>query len=139
MKKIEKNDVLILAQTIYGEARGEWAALNGGLGALIAVGNVIMNRAHEGGSFGTTIRDVCLKPKQFSCWEDANRAAILKAEGDPVWDICQRVAHSVALGEWPDLTKGANHYYADSLSEPPYWAQGKRALVKIGHHLFFKL
>lgn len=133
-----KEDVLVLAQTIYGEARGEWAAIDGGLAALIAVGNVVMNRLQNGRLFGTTIRDVCLKPYQFSCWTDLNRTAIQKAEG-PVWALCKEVAEGVALREWPDLTKGATHYYADSLAIPPYWAKGQCVRVKIGHHLFFKI
>ncbi|MES2252810.1 MAG: cell wall hydrolase, partial [Pseudomonadota bacterium] len=61
-------DIDILARTIYGEARGEYGRVDGGLAALIAVGNVIVNRTQQQTWFGRTVRDVCLKPYQFSCW-----------------------------------------------------------------------
>lgn len=138
MKEITDEDILILAQTIYGEARGEWNEVNGGLAALIAIGNVVMNRLQERTRYGKTIKEVCLKPQQFSCWSDTNKKAIHTANGS-VWMLCQEVACGVASRGWPDLTKGANHYYANFLTGPPYWAKGRKVLVQIGHHLFFKL
>lgn len=131
----------ILAQTIYGEARGEAKALEGGLAALMAVANVVMNRVKEGGWFGRSVKEVCLKPRQFSCWEDGNVEAMQKARAEPdaVYRLCQRVAQGVAQDGWPDLTNGANHYYSDRLPVPPVWVQGRRPEVKIGHHLFFKI
>lgn len=43
-----------------------------------AVANVIMNRVNRGGWYGASIKDVVLKPYQFSCWNatDPNRAKI---------------------------------------------------------------
>ena len=41
-KKTE--DIDILARTIFGEARGEYEHVEGGISALIGVGNVVMNR-----------------------------------------------------------------------------------------------
>ncbi len=56
-----------LARTIYGEARGEYPRKDGGLASLIAVANVILNRSKNNKRrFGRTVRDVCLKPLQFS-------------------------------------------------------------------------
>ena len=59
-----------MAKTMWGEARGE------GKSGLVAVGWVIRNRCQSGGWFGNTIRKVCLKPYQFSCWneDDCNKA-----------------------------------------------------------------
>lgn len=56
----------ILAKTVYGEARGEcregwkWVAW------------VIKNRAHLNKSYwgGSRIKDVCLHPGQFECWDN---------------------------------------------------------------------
>ena len=53
---------IYMAKTIWGEARGE------GLRGMQAVANVIMNRVDRGGWYGASIKDVVLKPLQFSCW-----------------------------------------------------------------------
>jgi spore germination cell wall hydrolase CwlJ-like protein len=69
----ENPDVSILAQTIWGEARSH------GANGMLAVGNVIKNRAEANMKmFGQGIRGVALKPKQFSCWNagDPNRDRI---------------------------------------------------------------
>jgi N-acetylmuramoyl-L-alanine amidase len=56
-----------LAQTIWGEARQE------GTKGMIAVGNVIKNRAEANKKmFGQGIKGVALKPKQFSCWNEGD-------------------------------------------------------------------
>jgi spore germination cell wall hydrolase CwlJ-like protein/DNA-binding CsgD family transcriptional regulator len=73
----ENPDVRILAQTIWGEARS-----HGKIG-MLAVGNVIKNRAEDienSRLFGSGIRGVALKPKQFSCWNknDPNRKRFAK-------------------------------------------------------------
>ena len=69
---ISRNDLIVMAKTMWGEARGE------GYNGLVAVGWVIQNRCERGGWFGNTIREVCLKPYQFSCWnnDDCNKAKI---------------------------------------------------------------
>jgi spore germination cell wall hydrolase CwlJ-like protein/DNA invertase Pin-like site-specific DNA recombinase len=69
----ENPDVNILAQTMWGEARSH------GANGMLAVGNVIKNRAEANMKmFGQGIRGVALKPKQFSCWNagDPNRDRI---------------------------------------------------------------
>ena len=105
------NDIEILARTIYGEARGEYGRVDGGLAALIAVGNVIVNRAQHQTWFGRSIRDVCLKPYQFSCWNenDPNREKIVAVTDDsPIFAQCLDVARALAAQQYPDLTKGAD-------------------------------
>jgi spore germination cell wall hydrolase CwlJ-like protein len=138
------SDLDILARTIYGEARGEFATF--GIAALIGIGNVVANRVKCGGWFGRKIAEVCLKPKQFSCWNagDPNFAIVrlpnCDLEDQPVFRACEEVALHTIRGDWPDLTKGADHYYAKSIrSRPPLWSHGKMHVVKIGGHLFFKL
>ena len=70
--RISNNDLMIMAKTIWGEARGE------GRYGQVAVAWVIRNRAERGGWFGNTIREVCLKDQQFSCWNnnDCNKTQI---------------------------------------------------------------
>jgi spore germination cell wall hydrolase CwlJ-like protein len=137
-----KSEIQILARTIYGEARGEYKKVSGGIGALIAIANVVINRAQQKTWFGQTVAEVCLKRWQFSCWNanDPNFYEISKdIIADPIFNICLTVADKVLKREWPDLTKGGDHYYSTILKKPPYWAQGKTPKCQIGQHLFFDL
>ncbi|MDR0942105.1 MAG: cell wall hydrolase [Holosporales bacterium] len=132
-------DIEIMAKTIYGEARGEYSCKNGGLKSLIAVGNVIMNRSK---SSGDSITAVCLKPKQFSCWnkDDPNRKIIEKATAkDKAYQLCFITAAKIISEEIGDATNGANHYYSRFLENPPKWAKNKKPVAEIGNHIFFKL
>ncbi len=130
----------ILARTIYGEARGEYHSPEGGLSALIAVGNVVMNRVKAQSGYGSTIQEVCLKPLQFSCWNagDPNRAILMgEVINDPLFTLCSKVATKVASEEWPDLTKGSNHYHACSILPP--WARGQKPRMRLANHVFYQL
>jgi spore germination cell wall hydrolase CwlJ-like protein len=132
----------IMARTLYGEARGEYTRADGGLAALIAVGNVIMNRLRQGGWFGGTVEEVCFKPYQFSCWnkDDPNYETVRTALLDePILAVCHEVAGHLLRAQWPDITGGCNHYYSRILRDPPYWARGRVPQRFIGQHLFFKL
>ncbi len=137
--KSDEND--ILARTIYGEARGEYEHVDGGISALIGVGNVVMNRVKAQKShYGKSIQEVCQKPFQFSCWNvgDPNRAILMRERiSDPVFTLCFEVATRVALGEWPDLTKGSDHYHAFSIL--PHWARGQKPKVRLAGHIFYRL
>ncbi len=133
------NEIEIMAKTIYGEARGEYYHKNGGLNALEAVGHVIMNRSKAS---EIPVSSVCLKPKQFSCWNkgDPNRKVIKNVTiDDPIYRICFVVAKRIMCDELDDITNGANHYYSTTLFKPPYWAKGKHPVAKFGRHLFFRL
>ncbi len=141
MKLGKSDDIDILARTIFGEARGEYEHVEGGISALIGVGNVVMNRvkAHKK-QYGKSIQEVCQKPFQFSCWNvgDPNRSLLMREEiTDPMFTLCSEVATKVALGEWPDLTKGSDHYHAFSIL--PYWARGQKPKVRLARHIFYRL
>lgn len=132
----------IMARTIYGEARGLYPKKQGGLSALISVANVIMNRLRAQTWYGFDIKEVCLKPYQFSCWnaQDPNRSVIERITlQDSLFRLCHRVARHVADHAWPDLTKGSDHYYACWLKKQPDWAKGVEPKVQISDHLFFQL
>lgn len=134
-------DRQILAKTIYGEARGEYGRLDGGLAALIAVGNVVANRLKQQSWFGATISEVCQKPWQFSCWNsrDPNYALLTQEIMNPLYETCLMVAEHIIKGDWPDLTKGADHYHTVSMTHYPRWSQGHKPVVRIGSHLFYKI
>jgi len=137
-----ENDLNILARTLYGEGRGEYNKADGGLAALIAIGNVIMNRVKKGGWFGKSIAEVCQKPWQFSCWNtgDPNLTVIQNIpKDDAIFKICQEVATALIANKWPDLTKGCDHYYSRLLSNPPKWALNRQPKLRLGLHQFYQL
>ncbi|MDR1234008.1 MAG: cell wall hydrolase [Holosporales bacterium] len=133
------NDTEIMAKTIYGEARGEYKKPNCGINSLIAVGNVIMNRHGESGE---SIEKVCLKPRQFSCWNDGdiNRQLVLNPPiGDVIYILCLSVAQNLIDGKIKDITNGANHYHSKNIKKIPHWAEGKNPVYSVGNHIFFRL
>lgn len=130
------DDLLILAKTIYGEARGELH--NFGLAALIAVANVILNRVKK--RFASSVSDVCLMPHQFSCWNrnDPNYEKIKNLdENSRLFKVCLKVAKNVLNESWPDLTDGCDHYHAKTMK--PFWAAYSGPKRVFGNHLFYSL
>lgn len=135
-------DIDILARTIYGEARSEYMSKEGGLASLIAVGNVIMNRRNLYTRYGKSIQEVCQKPGQFSCWNayDRNHIVLSQKEiNDSIFLICREVAEKVIRGQWPDLTKGSDHYHATYMNPFPHWTKGILPNIRIGKHIFYQL
>lgn len=128
-------ELLTLAQTIYGEARGE--TVHG----QIAVGIVIMNRLYAG-RWGDTIREVVKAPRQFAVWnpDDLNRYKILEPVEVYSWNVAVWVARLVgqlrdpALELEPKLI-GALHYHSRHVH--PSWSKGKSACYQIGDHIFY--
>ena len=134
---------LVMARTIYGEARGEYHQF--GKNSLIAIGNVIHNRylhflskkfkpkfhkvlSHSG---------VCLQPKQFSCWYDHNYNVIKdKMPGDnEIFDVCFNIAKAILDNKCLDVTNQADHYHSGNIS--PWWAKNIQPITKIGNHTFY--
>ena len=124
---------LIMSKTMWGEARGEGAR------GLQAVGNVIMNRVEAGSWYGASVKDVCLKPYQFSCWNerDPNRAIIENmTEKQLELNGTLAIARKVINGQLPDITGGATHYHNKNIK--PYWAASMEKTATIGNHIFYK-
>ena len=129
-------DLDILARTVYGEARGE--LLPFGLAPLIAVANVVLNRKNK--NFARTVADVCLAPRQFSCWNpgDPNFEKIRGVSPKCfVFGTCLRVARRVLEESWPDLTDGCDHYHERSVK--PFWAACREPKRILGSHYFYEL
>ena len=130
-----------LAFTIYGEARGETDA------GKIAVAHVILNRfnkakqnKNKAKQFGSTIKEVCLKKWQFSCWNpnDPNLDKILNVkESDPIFAQCLKLADKVVGGEFSDMTNGATHYHSIHVEFPKSWGEKKESCSRINNHLFY--
>jgi cell wall hydrolase len=125
----------ILARTLCGEARGE------GEVGMQSVANVVMNRVAKPCWWGRNIKDVCLKPFQFSCWNenDPNLPIILNLnDGFSIFTDSLAIAQRAVAGTLEDITGGATSYYAASMDTPPRWAEGKTPCARIGGQLFFK-
>lgn len=134
--KFTNEDLVILAKTIYGEARGELH--NVGLAALIAVANVVLNRVKK--RFAPSVAKVCLAPYQFSCWnpKDPNYLKIKELDANNrVFKICLDVAKNVLNESWPDLTDGCDHYHSKTMK--PFWAIYTTPKRTFGNHFFYNL
>jgi N-acetylmuramoyl-L-alanine amidase len=135
-------DLEIVARTLYGEARGELRIPNVGERGYMGIANVISNRYVAQSWYGKTVRDVCLKPYQFSCWnrDDVNFSRICRPFiDDPAYKIAKRIASMMFDYTLPDITNGANHYHAASMPMRPRWAHTKTPVCTIGGHVFYKL
>ncbi|MFA5124132.1 cell wall hydrolase [Zavarzinia sp.] len=134
-----------LARTLWGEARGE------GVPGMTAIAAVVLNRALASARRvacgqsalwwgGPSVASVCRAPWQFSCWNvgDPNRVALLALAPDAASLLPARTIADAALdGRAGDPTAGSDHYHARGTK--PAWARGRRPLVTIGRHLFYRL
>jgi N-acetylmuramoyl-L-alanine amidase len=128
-------DIEALRLTLFGECRDQLV-----LGQL-AVACVIRNRV-KAGHWGSTFKDVCLAPAQFSCWwgADANTDEVYRiAETSFPNPQLQWIAAGVLCGfVRDDPSGGALNYLTAHLFEtnPPTWAQHFAKMVTIGDHVF---
>ena len=133
MKSVINIETLdIMARTIWGEARSQ------GPDGMAGVAHTIINRAWKQTWYGRTYAEVCLKPFQFSCWNenDPNRSKILSLQYDDLPLLMALSAAALSLaGEIPDLTSGATHYHTSGIA--PDWSEGKAPTIRIGDHLFY--
>ncbi len=134
----------IMALTIYGEARGESAE------GKIAVGSVILERVDHRGWDGKTIPEVCLKRKQFSCFNenDPNYGKLLNIAEN--WDAA--MATDMALNEcWgiavglisgnidrtPEIAAAHCCQYATRTGRQAVnWDDKMEIVIEIGGHVF---
>jgi spore germination cell wall hydrolase CwlJ-like protein len=130
---------LLLALTVYGEARGESEQ------GRIAVAQVILNRASRPRWWGKSVEEVILKPYQFSCWNvgDPN-AVLLRGAMNGINSITETnafIACTAAVMEAQllrfDLTNGADHYCTHKVR--PSWFSQEKVTARIGGHVFFRL
>lgn len=125
---------LVLAGTAYGECRG------GGRIGMENVLSVVMTRYHDGWE-GTPLA-VCLAPRQFSCWDDSNRNAILSASmrDQASWSAALAVADAALAGTLSRRTGDADSYFALSMAKPAYWARSPaRHVCSDSWHSFWRV
>jgi hypothetical protein len=132
---IVNGEILTLARTLYGEARGEPKE------GIEAVANVILNRVRSE-RYPKTVAKVCLQRLQFSCWNDRDpnrrKIANLMPGDNPIFDLILAIATRAVLGGLPLLVAGALHYHAKNVN--PSWVRnspGATLVARIGNHLFW--
>lgn len=124
-----------LARTVWGEARGCGSA------GMQRVTNVIINRADHPSWWGRSIVGVCTQPWQFSCRNkgDPNLPKLLAVtDADHEFAIAIGLAHRAVAGQLPDLTGGADSYYALSMKTPPDWATTAKRTAMDAWHAFYQ-
>jgi len=127
----------IVAETLWREARGE------GENGIRAVASVIWNRSKETGLHPML---VCVKKKQFSCWNNENPFARDNMEctgekatdgGFRIWTLCVDLARKIVDGQFQP-TVSANHYYNPKKCRPS-WGKKMKRVVTIGKHRFGRI
>lgn len=128
---------LLVAMTIWGEARGE------SIEGKRAVAAVIYNRAAARSNrtnlpISVTVDQVCMAPFQFSCWDGCD-GHFLQEKPDldsSVWNDCVLFAREIFADSYCPFII-ATHYYADWISNQPEWAKDMEYICRIGKHLFY--
>jgi spore germination cell wall hydrolase CwlJ-like protein len=138
-------ELQLMALTAFGEARGQ------GLDGMLAVASVILNRARfanqskEHEWWGKTIGEVCLKDKQFSCFNkgDVNREILEGLASDyqtmlqtnAVLKAAQWICRGALEGHLASNVGAATHYH--SIRARPAWAAAMHKLIIVGEHVFY--
>lgn len=129
------SSVDVLARTGWAENR------SGGIEGMQSVINAILNRAAHPCWWGRDVISVCLKPWQFSSWNenDPNRAKLLAITADdPQFSEALKIAARAVLGTLPDLTDGSDSYYAASMETEPEWAAKSIFTVELAGQRFYR-
>jgi len=128
-------DLFILAATLYLEAGSTLPSEE-----TMAIGWVIKNRT-KSKKFPSTIKAVCIQPKQFSCWNNKTPGQIsLRTMQTNRFYICAAVAEIVlrSAAKWNPIP-GALYYYNPQLCCPKWARKMKRVYTSSNlTHIFLK-
>lgn len=114
-----KNDTIVLAKMIHGEARGETYV------GKVAVGAVILNRVKDK-KFPDSVYSVCFQPGAFDAVKDGQY--YLEPNQDSI------NAAKAALNGW-DPTYGALYYW-NPVTATSKWIWSRNIITQIGKHVF---
>ncbi len=132
VRKAHYSDAQIVAACLVGEAGDQ------GTNGMVAVMNVISNRAHGNPS---KFKSVVLSPKQFSMFNGRTpEDAVHKAKRHPLWPIAVAIVDKSNSKSLKDITVGSTHYYAPKrmAGKVPSWAAELEKTITLGDHVFFK-
>lgn len=119
---ISRDDIILLARIIHGEARGE------DFKGKVAVGSVILNRINSN-QFPNSIRDVILQKGQFSSLMDG-QAYYYPGEEE------LQAARAAILGYDPTL--GSVYFYNPEIATNTAWISRRNFVTRIGDHVFLR-
>ncbi len=117
---VDRDEIMLLARIIHGEARGE------DFKGKVAVGAVILNRV-KSSIFPNTVREVVLQEGQFSCLLDG------QANYYPYKSSID-AAKAAIMGY--DPTMGALYFYNPDVATRLTWISSRPVNVIIGGHVF---
>jgi spore germination cell wall hydrolase CwlJ-like protein len=136
------NEIYCMAQNIYFEAG------NQPLAGKIAVSQVVLNRV-EHYAYPDTVCGVVYQAKLRTNWKGEMVPKINACQfswfcdgksddpvDSPTWLSSLNIARNVVQGAYGDITEGATHYHAISVT--PYWADSLNETVRITDHIFYK-
>ena len=126
----------MLAGVIFGEADNQpWSG-------KVGVGLTVQTRTDHPGfwNWGRNWREVILKPKQFSCFDDHNLSRISSAKNKQTdnWKECAVIAEAIYLRRISNHIGPTTHYHRFDCD--PAWDDNPtlmRYLGQIGDHLFY--
>jgi N-acetylmuramoyl-L-alanine amidase len=116
-----QNDLKLMANAVYGEARGEPYV------GQVAVAAVILNRV-QSGSFPNTISGVIFEPRAFTAVADGQ-----------IWltpnETAEKAVHD-ALNGWDPTSEAIYYFNPDTATSG--WIWGRPQIKQIGKHIFAK-
>ncbi len=124
------SDAEIVAACLIGEAASE------GVQGMVAVMNVVSNRAHK-----NDFKTVVLARKQFSVFNGRSIVDVVhKSKQNPLWPAALMIVDNAKSGHLQDITAGATHYYAPKAmgGRTPSWANEMEKTMVLGNHVFLK-
>ena len=119
---VSREDIILMARIIHGEARGE------GFKGMVAVGAVILNRVASN-KFPNTIREVIMQKGQFCS----------RVDGQAMYYPSQKsveAAKAALLGY--DPSHGSLFFYNPRTATNLTWISTRPVVTSIGEHLFAK-
>jgi len=139
----DDSEQMILARAIFGEVRDSRLSDK----VRIAVGWIIRNRVEDPkNQWGKTYHSVILEVKQYSAFNPTNKnrpfvenPLFTGSEIDKrAWLKCYEISGRILNRSISDPTKGANHYFDDSI-DTPSWAIKENFVIKIDTISFYRL
>jgi len=118
---ISRDQIILLARVIHGEARGESFL------GKVAVGSVILNRVEDKKNFPNTIREVILERGQFS--------SLIDGQANLFPDQMSINAARAALVGY-DPTYESIFFYNPEVATNLTWISKRPVIKKIGDHVF---
>jgi len=128
---IVEDDEVLLAKMLFGEAR------NCSENEKIAIAYTAINRVNDNKKWnGETLREVILKPWQYSCFNenDVNKKKLMNPNdyNSKAFEECLDISRKVLSGKYEELNNGQTHYFNPKVVYPS-WAGKLKRIGKINN------